>query len=351
MKSRAVIPLVFGLAIGVFAIKYFVDVVKRAKGASNTQMVNVICAVSDIPATVEIKDTMVDVKSVPKALAPKLCFQDKGELRGRVTSLPIATGMPIVPNLLAPQGTPAGLTVRIPDGHRAVAIQVDEFAGVAGWIKPGSRVDVVAVMSGRSGAQNETISKVILQNVEVLTVGQDIGGKTDVAAAVARSVTLCVEPAEVPRLHLAATKGKIRLAMRNQIDAELVRSTGQTTDNDLLGLPDSSSKTNGAKPGGFLAGLFGQLGKSDEKATDKEAKARAAAPPVQVVAAAPKKEWVIELMSGSRVEQVRFEGDGKSLRRVPSGKGRGLTGFSPPLEAQPEAPALTSEPGMPVFAP
>lgn len=315
MKPRAVIPLAIGLAIGVFAIKYFVNLVKKAQGAQQTEMVQIVCAGSDIAPTVEIREPMLTVKSVPRALTPKQYFSDPKELEGRVANLAIASGLPIVPNLLAPKGTPPGLTVRIQEGFRAVSVQIDESTGVAGWIKPGSRVDVVAVLTGRSGSHTETISRVILQNIEVLAVGQDSGTSSDVATAIAKSVTLAVKPTEVPKLHLAATKGKIRLAMRSQSDTEVGAKMAQTTDDELLGFPEPSSKL----PGGLLSEFLSKLPKPSPKATDKEVRAPQASPETLVAAATPRVHRV-EVIQGHQAYDVVFEGTGHEMRRLAPGK-------------------------------
>src|SRR4029079_11731054 len=111
-----------------------------------------------------------DMVTVPESLCPKLAVRDKSEVVGRVTSNSIPQGCPIVQSLLAPKGTLAVMAARIRDGFRAVAVKVDESIGVAGWVKPGSHVDVIAVMSGKDGSKNETVSRLILQNLEVLAV-------------------------------------------------------------------------------------------------------------------------------------------------------------------------------------
>lgn len=352
MKGRAIIPLAVGLAIGVFAIKYFVSVVKKAQGAS-TDVVQVVVANSDIQPTVEILDAMLEVKTLPKALAPKMYVSDRKEVIGRVAGQPIVTGMPIVPSLLAPKGTPAGLAVRIPQGFRAVTVQVDEFAGVAGWIKPGSHVDVVAVMSGKSGSSNETISKVILQNIQVLTVGQDIGGSSEAAATVPKSATLAVVPKDVPLLHLAATRGKIRLAMRNVADTESKKRVPDATDNTLVGDADGQKKGAAAKAGGLLAGFFSNLPKPEAKATDKEPRTQEPQPATQPAVVVDKRDWVQVYRGSEFKEELAFSRNGESWRLVGYRGKKSLeedkgdfqdVGGGAPSPSEPGRPSLFSRP-------
>lgn len=318
MKSRAIIPLVVGLAVGVLAIKLFADVLKKAKGSQVSETVQVVCAKTDIGSTIEIKDTMLELKAVPKSLVPTQSFFQTKEVVGRVAGVAIPKGGPIVASGLAPKGTAAGMAVRIPDGYRAVAVKVDEWAGVAGWIKPGSHVDVVAVMNGASGSsRDETISKVILENVEVLAVGQDLGGAAaDANATLPKSVTVLVKPDDVPKLHLASTKGQVRLAMRNSRDGS-GGAGGQTTDKELV----SSASGGNGKVKTFLNGMLSNVPKIDPNKTDKESGGLRAAKqakevPVQEAPVAKPMPWRVELMAGGEVQEVWFENGTKDAHRV-----------------------------------
>ena len=334
MKGKAIIPLVLGLGIGIFAVKMTVDMVKKAKGAQG-DMVPVVRAKVDIGATVEINEPMLDVTYVPETLAPKLAFRDVKELIGRVSAQTIPAGSPIVPTSLAPKGTLPGLAARIKEGYRAVAVKVDEQIGVAGWVKPGSRVDVVAMLQTRTNGRQETTSRVILQNVEVLAVGQDAGTTGDTAASLTKSVTLLVKPDQVPKLHLAATKGTLRLAMRNQADDMSSVEEEGLTDNELLGVEDTPAQPKDKKPG-FLAGLFGKLGKDDPDATDKTLATLMAAKYAQQAAAQQTQPtWAVEVLSGPKSYQVVFDGTGADARRVE----KGARNRSEPLASAAQVPS------------
>src|SRR5438105_406785 len=115
MRGRAIIPLVIGLGLGIFAVKMFFGVLKNAKGANHSETVEIVCAAADIPPAVEIGPGLVVTRTVPKALMPKQSFQKVEDVAGRVSSVIIPSGSAIVPSLLAPVGTPPGLAVRIPD--------------------------------------------------------------------------------------------------------------------------------------------------------------------------------------------------------------------------------------------
>jgi len=240
MKGKAIIPLAIGLAVGVVAIKLFVDIVKRAKGSTPAAAtVPIVTAAAEIPQGVSITKNMLTVKQIPQSLAPSQQFAKPEDVIDRVTSMMIPKDMPVLGTMLAPKGTAPGLVARIPEGMRAVAVKVDEWVGVGGWLKPGVRVDVAAVFTVGSGGKSETISKIILQNIEVIAVGGEKGQTPqDTGPMVARSVTLLVKTTDVGKLHLASEKGKIRLAMRNSLD-EKDQEIAADSEKALYGLGNS----------------------------------------------------------------------------------------------------------------
>ncbi len=341
MKGKAIIPLVLGLGIGIFAIKMFFNVLNKAKGSTG-ETVQVVRAKIDIMPTLEITEQMVEMAGVPESLCPKLAARDIKEVVGRVTANSIPQGCPIVASLLAPKGTLPGMAARIRDGYRAVAVKVDESVGVAGWLKPGSRVDVVAVMTGKGGAGNEIVSSVILQDVGVLAVGQEIGNNGETGAAVTKSVTLEVAPDDVPKLHLAATKGTIRLAMRNQADDNPLRAAS-ASDKDIVGLSTSTGR-NVAKPS-FLENIFGKLPKMQAKATDKRVVAtKPAAEVKQAPVARRKPGWVVEIVSGGQLIDWCFTGSDKSAKSMGLGCTAGLDPTEPQTQEKPAGKAVETAP-------
>jgi pilus assembly protein CpaB len=280
MKSKAIIPLAIGLAVGVIAIKLFVDIVKRAKGSTvASAVVPVVAAKIEIQQGTQITENMLTVKQIPSNLAPPDRFAKPQDAIDRVTSVMIPKEMPVLATMLAPKGTAPGLGAKIPDGMRAVAVKVDEWVGVGGWLKPGVRVDVAAVFTGTASGKSQTISKIILQNIEVLAVGGEKGhNPQDTGPVIARSVTLLVKPEDVGKIHLASEKGKIRLAMRNTLDAEDKQLT-QDNESALLGEEKDGSQA-AAQP----------------------------AEPEQVAAASEVKCWRVDVVNGRNRERKVYRG-------------------------------------------
>ncbi len=251
MKGKAYIPLVVGLVVGVGAIKLTFDYVRKARGNTTPgATVSVVRARAAIPMAVEITNEMVELVSVPKTLVPQGSFLKKEEVVGRVTNTMVPKEMVVTTGLLAPKGTAPGIEARIPAGYRAVAVKIDESSGVAFHVKVGSRVDVVAVMTIQRDRGQETISKTILTDIEVGAVGQDLSSHTEKGAVTSKSVTLLVKPEDVPKLHLASQRGKILLAMRNQVDMSS-RAMAETTEKNLLG--DGTTGGGGSAFMGLLA--------------------------------------------------------------------------------------------------
>lgn len=216
MKPRTIIPLVAGLGIGFVAIRMGRDMLQKAEGAQGPSTQVVVAAGTIEPASA-LTPQLVGTKKVPASLIPQGAFTDPKALVGRVSKSLVPQGVMLTEQMLAPPGTQPGLSSRIPDGFRAVSVKVDEASSVAGFLTPGSTVDVSAVMTERINTRERTYSRIILQNVTVGAVGQSLSslGQDGKSSQLSRSVTLLLKPDDVPKLQMASTKGNIHLAMRN----------------------------------------------------------------------------------------------------------------------------------------
>jgi pilus assembly protein CpaB len=224
MKSKALIPLAVGVVVGIVAIKYTMNALSNAQGAPGSETVKVIMAQKDIPATVTITADMVVVAQTPRTpLLPREIFTDIKELDGRVALKSIPRGSPVLPSMVAPVGTKPGLTTRVPEGFRAVAVKIDESSGVGYLVQPTDWVDVLSVMETKKFGKAQTESKLILERVQVAAVGQLLNdGPEKGTSRNVQTVTLLVKTADVPKLHLAQTRGRVTLAMRGADDATMI---------------------------------------------------------------------------------------------------------------------------------
>jgi pilus assembly protein CpaB len=178
----------------------------------------VVVAAADLPLGSELKKEDLTVVNFPVGSAPAGAFAKPTDIIGRGVISSIVKNEPVLPAKLASKEAGVGLPPVIPDGMRAVSVRVNDVIGVAGYVLPGTRVDVVCTESPSSQPQDAT-SKVILSNVQVLTAGtrmeqdQEKGKPQQVTV-----VTLLVYPEQSERLALASTEGKIQLALRNPLD-------------------------------------------------------------------------------------------------------------------------------------
>jgi len=240
--------IVFVMAItvgGAFAFATYNYVQNAAPSAKTTTLPTkkVVVAAADLDIGAEIKRDDVRLVDWPSNAVPAGAFSDPNEIYGRGLVLPVIQNEPILPMKLASKDAGAGLPPAIPQGMRAVSVRVNEVIGVAGYVLPGTRVDVLVVLNPTDQHQNIT-SKVILTNVQVLAAGTKIDRETDKNKPIAVTVvTLLVDPEEAERLTLASSEGKIQLALRNPLDRATPVTRG-IRPASLLGAPPIVNAVN-----------------------------------------------------------------------------------------------------------
>jgi len=248
MKGKAFIPLVLGLVVGLFAVKLVIDTVRKSQAGQPVTKTAVVRAKTDVRAFTVITAEDVEQVEVPDVgmIPQNERVGKKEDVVGRVASKAIPMGAPIMQSMLAPKGTSAGISGRIKPGFRAVAVKIDESSMVGYQVQPGDFVDVIVVMDIKTGERKkDTIAEVLLQRVEVGAIGQGIvspseegkGGKSQPA----KTATLLVKEEDSPKLHLAATRGKITLSLRGEDEITVENMPSASTMNlltSLMGLDD-----------------------------------------------------------------------------------------------------------------
>ena len=177
----------------------------------------VVVSAADLPLGTELKKDDLTVINFPKGATPEGAFATKEQIIGRGLIVSTVKNEPILAAKLASKEAGSGLPPVITPGMRAVSVRVNEVICVAGYVLPGSRVDVLATASPTSQPQDAT-SKVILSNVQVLTAGTRLEQTDKGKPMQVTVVTLLVYPEQSERLALASTEGKIQLALRNPLD-------------------------------------------------------------------------------------------------------------------------------------
>jgi pilus assembly protein CpaB len=182
---------------------------------------NLVFARTTIPARTQVAAEQLEVRQVPReAVAPDM-VQKVEEIVGLIAKTEIIQGEPVNINRLFRKGDQMGLSSIIPEGMRAITIPIDEIIGVAGFVKPGEKVDLIGTMQPQWS--KESISWTLLQDIEVLAVSQEmgvsnqgygLGNSQSVKAKVGTSVTLAVTPVQAEKIVLSKEKGALHLTLR-----------------------------------------------------------------------------------------------------------------------------------------
>jgi pilus assembly protein CpaB len=196
---------------------------------------SVVAAANDIKIGTVLAAT--DLKTVQiVGTAPKGAILDVKKAVGRGVTSTLYAGEPIMDDRLAPEGSGGGLAATIRDGMRAIAVRVDQVVGVAGFVLPGMRVDVLVsgVPPDAAGGSNNTQVRTILQNIEVLSAGTDIQKDAEGKPQQVPVVNLLVTPEQAQVLALASNETKIQLVLRNPLDTKVAPVQGTAMTNLFL---------------------------------------------------------------------------------------------------------------------
>jgi pilus assembly protein CpaB len=218
--ARARVFTVLLLAIGVggtFAFATYSYITNMEPTTVTLPTTPVVVAANDLPLGTALRREDLRVIAWPADAVPAGAFKDPQEILQRGLIQPVTQNEAILPSKLAPTEAGAGLPPVIPEGMRALSVRVNDVIGVAGYVLPGSRVDVIATVSPTQQTGDMT-SKVVLTNVLVLTAGTRIEQDAQQKPVSVSVVTLLVDPVEAERLTLASTEGKIQLALRHPLD-------------------------------------------------------------------------------------------------------------------------------------
>lgn len=218
-RIRVFIVLALALSAGgVLAFGTYSFMQNTPAKAASMQTRPVVVATTDLQVGAELAADDLQTIQWPANAVPEGAFARTSDVIGRGLIMPVVRSEPLLPSKLASKEAGSGLPPAIPPGMRAVSVRVNEVIGVAGYVLPGTHVDVLATASPTE-QRGDMTSKVVLTNVQVLTAGTKLEQAGDKGKPVAVSVvTLLVTPEQSERLTLASTEGKIQLALRNPLD-------------------------------------------------------------------------------------------------------------------------------------
>jgi pilus assembly protein CpaB len=257
-------------------------------------MTRVVLAARDLELGAVLREDDLKLAEWPGAV-PAGATTRIQDLVGRGVTTVIYAKEPVIGSRLAPKGAGGGLAAMIPPGMRAVAVRVNEVVGVAGFVVAGMRVDVL--ISGNSPGGNSnlgTLTKTLLQNIEVLSAGQDFKKDAEGKPIMVQVVNLLVTPEQAEQLSLASNQTIIQLVLRNPLDRQMAKTSGAALRNLFTG--------------GKLMPEFG----TEEASARPRPAPQVASPPV-VREALPKKEapFMMEIISGAKKNQINFDNHGE----------------------------------------
>lgn len=228
MNKRFIGVLIFAFIVatagGVLTYRQLIDRAPVAKAAP--RMTQVALAARNLEMGAVLRDTDISMAEWPGAI-PAGASARAQDFVGRGVLTPIYAKEPIIESRLAPKGAGGGLASMIPQGMRAFAVRVNDVVGVAGFVTPGMRVDVV-INGNTPGGDSTlgTLARTLMQNVEVLSAGQDIKKDSEGKPMLTQVVTLLVTPEQAEKLSLAANQTTIQLVLRNPIDRQTATLPG-----------------------------------------------------------------------------------------------------------------------------
>jgi pilus assembly protein CpaB len=215
-RTRLLMIGVLALAAGFMVSWYVYKNLPANSGANNEQVAQAIVAADDLQVGARVEDHDIKIISIPNTDLPPGAPRRKADVVGHGVIIPITRGEFILQNKLAGENAGAGLPSLIPPGMRAVSVRVNEVVSVAGFVTPGTRVDVL--LTGSPGGSSETETTTVLQNVAVLASGHTLERTSTGEAQTTPVITLLVTPDDAQRLALASSEGHIQLALRNPLD-------------------------------------------------------------------------------------------------------------------------------------
>ncbi len=221
-----VLTFAFLVAAGASLVLYRVLINRAPTTNAAPTMVQVALATRNLEVGTLLKEEDVALSEWPGAVPIGATAQVKDVL-GRGVTTAIFAKEPIIESRLAPKGAGGGLAAMIPSGMRAVAVRVNEVVGVAGFVVPGMHVDILISGNTPGGDGNlGTLTKTLLQNIEVLSAGQDFKKDNEGKPIMVQVVNLLVTPQQAEQLSLASNQTTIQLILRNPLDHEISKTTG-----------------------------------------------------------------------------------------------------------------------------
>jgi pilus assembly protein CpaB len=282
MNRRLLTVFAFALLVSAAASAGLYRLIStRMTASAKEQPSQMIVAARQLDPGSVVKEADIKMIDAPTTL-PKGTLLKKDEVIGRGVIAIIFDGEPFNDTRLAPKGGGAGFAANIPQGMRAVAVHVNDVVGVAGFVVPGMRVDVLITGNPPGDSSQGSRVKTLLQNIEVLSAGQNFQKDAEGKPVNVPVVNLLVNPDQAEILSLAGNETRIQLILRNPLDQKVTETKGTA-----------------------VGELFGRAAVRAPQPRAPRAVPPPPAPPL------PPPPTVVEIISGTRRVQSSFAGEKK----------------------------------------
>ena len=219
---RVVVALALALALS-GGVAYLLYGRLRQRGPAGPPVTKIVAAAKNVAAGAALRQEDITLVDWPQSVLPVGTYSKIEDVLGRALIYPLSEKEPVLLRDLAEPGSGISLSVKIPPGMRATSVRSNEIVGVAGFLFPGSHVDVLDTYTppGSNAPQTDTV----LQNVEVASAGQKIQPDPQGKPETVTVVTLLLSPRDSEKLLLASSQGNIQFVLRNGADTEQVKGT------------------------------------------------------------------------------------------------------------------------------
>ena len=221
--NRAVIGIAVGAILGLIASAFVYLQFKKATVVKPVASSHMVVAARPLAQGARLQSQDLRLINWPAGDPLSGMLTRVEDCLDRALVTPVVENEPILESKLAAKEAGAGLAAIIPDGMRAVSVAVNDVVGVAGFVQPGTMVDVLVTGSVEGRGASNTVTRTILENIRVLAAGQKIEQDKEGKPQTVPVITLLVTPEEANKLTMGATQGRLQLSLRNTMDTKKVQ--------------------------------------------------------------------------------------------------------------------------------
>jgi len=276
-RTRLLMIAAMALALGLLVAGFVYQNLKKGAGGGSEPGFQVMVAADDLQIGAKVEERDIKIISIPASDVPAGAPRKKADVLGHGVIIPISKGEFILANKLAGENE-TGLPSLISVGMRAVSVRVNEVVSVAGFVTPGTRVDVLLTGTPTGGNDQETTT--VLQDVKVLASGHTLEKSATGEAQNTPVITLLVTPDDAQRLTLASSQGHIQLSLRNPLDTRqeevpassargLYKGSAPAAPAAVHHAVMAKTPTSPAAPSGISVEVYQGEKKSDVNCTDE----------------------------------------------------------------------------------